>query len=100
MGGGDGSSEIVVASLSHSVASANAWSRSVRWPVVTPSPSWFAMCSACRVAISHEMPPSPPPANAPCSWRITACIMAGSMFMPERRESCSASRSPVPPPKS
>ena len=37
--GGVASSEIVVASLSHSVASANAWSRSVRWPVVTPRPS-------------------------------------------------------------
>ena len=44
--GGADSSEIVVASLSQSAASTNAWSRSVRWPSLTPSPSWFAMCRA------------------------------------------------------
>ena len=40
------------------------------------------------------MPPSPPPANAPCRCCISVCIMAGSMFMPDSRESCSASNSP------
>jgi len=53
--GGSPSSEMVVASPSHRVASAKAWSRSVRCPVVTPRPSWFAMWSACRSAASHEI---------------------------------------------
>ena len=61
---------------------------------VTPRPSWFAMCSAWRFARSHEMPPSPPPANAPCRCCMTVCIIAGSMSMPDSRESCSGSSSP------
>src|SRR4051794_16426016 len=58
------------------------------------------MCSAWRSARSHEIAPSPPPANAPCRWLIRVCIIAGSMFMPDSRESCSASSSSPPPPSS
>src|SRR6478736_4926163 len=58
------------------------------------------MCSAWRFASSQLIPPSPPSANAPRSCCMSVCIMAGSMFMPDSLESCSASMSPPAPPSS
>ena len=93
------SSEIVVASLSHSVARANAWSNSVRSAAEMLSPSLFERCRAWVFAAAQSMPPSSDPcANAACICAIICRSIAGSTPMRERPSSWAGSMSPEPAP--